>query len=141
MSFLQAHIIRFFECEEREGDSVFPEIEVAGRLRPSQQEVFEIAKTALPQGQRRLHVVAPPGSGKTVLGLYLWAELVRKPCLVLSPNSAIQSQWASRVDLFKIKGDLESHVSTDPRKPELLTSLTYQSITLPSRGISEIDQS
>lgn len=122
------------------GDSVFPEIEFAGQLRPSQQEVFEIAKKQLSQGQRRLHVVAPPGSGKTVLGLYLWAELVRKPCLVLSPNSAIQSQWASRVDLFEIDGDLESHVSTDPRNPELLTSLTYQSITLPSRGLNEIDQ-
>ncbi len=123
------------------GDPVFPEIEFAGQLRPSQQEVFEIAKEQLSQGQRRLHVVAPPGSGKTVLGLYLWAELVRKPCLVLSPNSAIQSQWASRVDLFRMEGGPESHVSTDPRKPELLTSLTYQSVTLPSRGMSEIDQS
>ncbi|MCP4476758.1 MAG: DEAD/DEAH box helicase family protein [Planctomycetaceae bacterium] len=122
-------------------DSVFPEIEFAGQLRPSQQEVFEIAKKQLSQGQRRLHVVAPPGSGKTVLGLYLWAELVRKPCLVLSPNSAIQSQWASRVDLFKIEGNLGSFVSTDPRKPELLTSLTYQSVTLPSRGLPEIDRS
>ena len=121
-------------------DLVFPKIEFAGRLRPSQQEVFEIAKTQLSQGQRRLHVVAPPGSGKTVLGLYLWARLVRTPCLVLSPNSAIQSQWASRVDLFKAEGDLKSHVSTDPRKPRLLTSLTYQSVTLPSRGLSDIDQ-
>lgn len=123
------------------GDSVFPKIEFAGQLRPSQQEVFEIAKKQLSQGQRRLHIVAPPGSGKTVLGLYLWAELVRKPCLVLSPNSAIQSQWAARVDLFKINGDPVADVSTDPRKPELLTSLTYQSVTLPSRGLSEIDQS
>ena len=79
----------------------FPSIIFAGRLRPSQSEVVSIAQKQLASGSQRLHVVAPPGSGKTVLGLYLWAEIIKRPCLVLSPNSAIQSQWAARVDLFE----------------------------------------
>ena len=88
---------------------------------------------------KHLHIVAPPGSGKTVLGLYVWADLVRKPTLVLSPNSAIQAQWAARTDLFDLDGK-EKFVSTDPKKPGLLTSLTYQSITMPKRGGNELNE-
>jgi superfamily II DNA or RNA helicase len=71
----------------------FPSIRFTGTLRPSQIEVVEIAKRQLATGERKIHVVAPPGSGKTVLGLYLWAECILVPALVLSPNSAIQAQW------------------------------------------------
>ena len=117
----------------------FPQINFSGQLRPSQATVVEIAQRQLAAGSRRLHIVAPPGSGKTVLGLYLWAELVRKPCLVLSPNSAIQSQWAARTDLFEFAGNQADLVSTDPTRPSLLTSLTYQSVTLPARKVQELD--
>src|SRR5690606_13080698 len=78
----------------------FPPIRFQGRLRPSQQDVVKIAQQQLQRGERHLHIVAPPGSGKTVLGLYLWAECICSPALVLSPNSAIQAQWAARTDLF-----------------------------------------
>ena len=79
----------------------------------------------------RLLVVAPPGSGKTVLGLYVWTDLVRKPALVLSPNSAIQSQWVARAEeLFELDGR-ESELSTTGKEPGILTSLTYQSVTMP----------
>lgn len=86
-------------------------------------------------------MVAPPGSGKTVTGLHLWAEVIRRPALVLAPNSAIQSQWAARTDLFRLHNDA-SHVglvSTSPHEPALLTSLTYQSVTLPSREDDALD--
>jgi superfamily II DNA or RNA helicase len=83
--------------------------------------------------------VAPPGSGKTVLGLYLWAECIRKPALVLSPNSAIQAQWAARTDLFTMDQAGAQAVSTNPKSPGLLTSLTYQSVTLPQRGDASDD--
>ncbi len=112
----------------------FPEISFQGRLRPSQEDVVEIARRKLAAGQRRLYIVAPPGSGKTVLGLYLWAQCVRRPALVLSPNSAIQAQWADKIDLFSVGAAGEPVVSTSPERPALLTSLTYQSVTLPGRG-------
>ena len=102
--------------------------------------MVEIARRKLQEGNRRLHIVAPPGSGKTVLGLYLWAELVRKPCLVLSPNSAIQSQWAARTDLFDLPTERQQLVSTDVNRPALLTSLTYQAVTMPARTVTAVDE-
>lgn len=117
----------------------FPDLRFQGTLRPSQRDVVAIARDKLAQGRRQLHIVAPPGSGKTVLGLYLWAECVRKPALVLSPNSAIQAQWAAKTSLFESTHSREQLVSTDPRRPALLTSLTYQSVTVPRRGDAAAD--
>ena len=123
------------------GDSgiVFPQIAFQGELRPSQSDVVRIAEAQLEAGQRRLHIVAPPGSGKTVLGLYLWAHVLRCPAVVFAPNSAIQAQWAARVSLFDVSPSNDATVSTSPDAPALLTSLTYQSVTLPSRG-RDLDQ-
>lgn len=120
-------------------DSNFPSIRFRGQLRPSQLQVRDVAREQLAKGERQLHIVAPPGSGKTVVGLYLWAELIRRPALVLSPNSAIQSQWAARTDLFDADMTQSMMVSTDPAEPKLLTSLTYQAVTLPRRGDDGLD--
>ena len=109
----------------------FGAIRFDGSLRPSQVASSAIIKRKLEEGERRLLVVAPPGSGKTVLGLYVWSDLVRKPALVLSPNSAIQAQWVARAEeLFELDGR-ESELTTDGKAPGLLTSLTYQSVTMP----------
>ena len=117
----------------------FGSIRFDGTLRPSQEEAASIIKPQLSRGEKRLHVVAPPGSGKTILGLYVWSDLVRKPALVLSPNSAIQAQWAARTSLFDLDGK-EDLISTDPKNPGLLTSLTYQSVTMPRKGGEDLDQ-
>ncbi len=120
----------------------FPEVRFDGTLRPSQAEVMKIAEQQLHKGENRLHIVAPPGSGKTVLGLYLWAMHIRCPAVVLSPNSAIQMQWAARTDLFSTKSGrpLIDFASTDPKSSSLLNSLTYQSVTLPRRGGDDLEQ-
>jgi len=119
-------------------DSSFP-VRFTGRLRPAQVDAVKIAQEQLAKGKRRIHIVAPPGSGKTVLGLYLWAECVQESAVVLSPNSAIQAQWASRTGLFEFPPELSNGVSTNPKAPGLLTSLTYQSVTLPERGGADLD--
>lgn len=122
-------------------DSPFPQIYFDGDLRPSQRDVAKIAREQLERGERRLHIVAPPGSGKTVVGLYLWAECARVPALVLSPNSAIQAQWAARTSLFKRRdaAELAPSISTQSREPGLLTSLTYQAVTMPAGASEELD--
>ena len=121
---------------------MFPDIKFSGKLRPSQSDVVKIAREQLEAGERKLHVVAPPGSGKTVTGLYLWAEVIKKPALVLSPNTAIQQQWAARTDLFtEDGGTIPVHrISMDPQRPSLLSSFTYQSVTLPTRDDETLDQ-
>ena len=116
----------------------FTGIGFGGDLRPSQVAATQVILDQIEQWQRKLHIVAPPGSGKTVLGLYVWSNIVRRPALVLSPNSAIQAQWAARTALFDLSGK-EDMISTDPKQPGLLTSLTYQSVTLPSRGSKDLD--
>lgn len=117
----------------------FGNIRFSGTLRPSQSAATSIILPQLERGEKRLHIVAPPGSGKTILGLYVWADLVRKPALVLSPNSAIQAQWTARTSLFNLDSK-DKFISTDPKKPGLLTSLTYQSITMPRHGGEGFDE-
>ncbi|MDP6866859.1 MAG: DEAD/DEAH box helicase family protein, partial [Candidatus Poseidoniaceae archaeon] len=101
----------------------FGNIHFSGTLRPSQVAAVSVIKPELEKEGKHLHIVAPPGSGKTVLGLYVWSDLVRVPALVLSPNSAIQAQWAARTSLFELDGK-EEEISTDGKNPGLLTSLT-----------------
>lgn len=137
--FQRAYILKVDAAVETCVTQAFPTIRFKGSLRPSQRDVVAIARRKLAEGQRRLHIVAPPGSGKTVLGLYLWAECLRAPAVVLSPNSAIQAQWAARIDLFQRDDVPDAAISTDPQQPGLLTSLTYQSVTLPLRGGDDLD--
>jgi len=75
-----------------------------------------------------LHIVAPPGSGKTVLGLQLCLEL-QQPVLILAPTLAIRDQWADRFRaLFLQTEALPDWVSLDIRRPSLMTIVTYQGL-------------
>ena len=78
---------------------------------------------------RRLHLVAAPGSGKTVLGLEV-IKRVNQPTLVLAPTITIRDQWVDRlVDLFLSPGSgRPSWVSTELRNPAFLTIATYQAL-------------
>ena len=78
---------------------------------------------------QRLHIVAAPGSGKTVFGL----EVVRRlnqPTLVLTPTLTTRNQWAERLsELFLDAGETrQAWVSTNLRQPALLTVSTYQAL-------------
>ena len=118
----------------------FGKIGFSGTLRPSQVASSSVIMKELESSSKELLIVAPPGSGKTVLGLYVWSDMVRLPTLVLSPNSAIQAQWVERAkELFHLDGR-ESEIGTDPTNPGILTSLTYQSVTLPRRGGDDLEE-
>ena len=76
----------------------------------------------------RIHIVAAPGSGKTVLGL----ELIRRldaPCIILSPTTTIRNQWGERfTESFLGDTDSEQYLSYDLHRLSLLTSVTYQAL-------------
>src|ERR1700728_1734053 len=78
---------------------------------------------------RRLHLVAAPGSGKTVLGLEV-IKRVNQPTLVLAPTITIRDQWVDRlVNLFLPPGSSKpAWVSTELRNPAFLTITTYQAL-------------
>jgi len=77
----------------------------------------------------RLHVVAAPGSGKTVLGLEV-VYRTNKPTLILTPTLAIRNQWIQRlVELFLPKeSETPDWVSRDLTNPGLITVATYQAL-------------
>ncbi|MCJ7839435.1 DEAD/DEAH box helicase family protein [Lederbergia sp. NSJ-179] len=77
---------------------------------------------------KHLHLVAPPGSGKTVLGLEVMLRL-NKPTLIVAPTVAIRNQWAERfVELFLQSRERPDWVSMDIYQPAFVTITTYQAL-------------
>jgi superfamily II DNA or RNA helicase len=81
---------------------------------------------------RRFHIVAAPGSGKTVLGL----EVVRRiaqPALVLAPTLTVREQWIDRLlaDFLNWEdaAQLEAQISRNVDAPAALTVSTYQAVS------------
>ncbi|HNP68946.1 MAG TPA: DEAD/DEAH box helicase family protein [Aequorivita sp.] len=74
-----------------------------------------------------LHVVAPPGSGKTVLGLEMMRR-INKKTLVLSPTLTIRNQWNERMLECFVKHENSISVSFNIKNPETITFSTYQSL-------------
>lgn len=115
---------------------------LALHLRPYQEEALRLLQERHRAGNRRFHVVAPPGSGKTLIGIAFLQQL-RLRTVVLSPNSAIQAQWVDKygrsttdiVDTMKtIWGNDVSHlISHDPESDAPVLSLTYQRIAARGR--------
>ena len=95
--------------------------------RSYQQRVLDELKDHL--DDNHLHVIAAPGSGKTVLGLEVMRRLNR-PALILSPTVAIRDQWIDRfVHSFMDNGqNIPAWISRDIRQPQFITASTYQGL-------------
>ena len=106
-------------------------------FRKYQQEIIELVKLKLEKGERELHIVAPPGAGKTIIGLQLITEL-KSPAIIVCPTTTIQAQWGQKLDLF-VPPEMEGFSTADvigthdarPLKP--ITLLTYQVLSTPGR--------
>ena len=92
---------------------------------------------------KRIHIVAAPGAGKTTLGI----ELIRRsgrPCLILSPRVIIRQQWLERIyESFISPGkrmEAEKYFSADIRCPGLITSATYQTLFCGMTGKKETEE-
>ncbi len=76
----------------------------------------------------RLHIVAAPGAGKTILGLEIIRRLGRK-ALVFAPTVAIRDQWVDRLSpLFLDVRPGADEVSLSLADPRQLTLATYQAL-------------
>jgi hypothetical protein len=85
---------------------------------------------------QRLHVVAAPGSGKTVLGLEVFRRL-GVPTVVLSPTRTIRDQWLARLDDFlpADAADPTAWTSRDLSALRFFNSLTYQALHARTRAV------
>lgn len=113
-------------------------------LRGYQKEILNLVLSKYENGERELHVVAPPGAGKTIIGLQI-VSLLKYPALILCPNTTIQSQWGHKLNLF-IPPELVDFGSAEfigthedkPLKP--ITVLTYQVLSTPGREQEYIEK-
>ena len=87
------------------------------------------------RSRRTFHVVAPPGSGKTLVGIEI-ARRIGRPVVTFSPTTTIQEQWRDKVRMFAPEGltaerqaALLNAVSSDPQRLGVISSLTYQSLS------------
>ena len=76
---------------------------------------------------KKLHVVAAPGAGKTTLGIEVIARL-QCPTLILCPTNTIKNQWRERIRTSFLQEKDYGIVSTFIRKPGYLTVTTYQAL-------------
>ena len=108
--------------------NTFPsEIRFRKSWRSYQQRVLSELEGHL--DDNHLHIIAAPGSGKTVLGLEVVRRLNRAT-LILAPTVAIRDQWVARfVGLFMDPANgTPGWISKDIRNPGFVTVSTYQGL-------------
>ena len=105
-----------------------PSWRFAGTFRPYQQRILERFDDL--KQDHRIHIVAAPGSGKTILGLELICRL-GQPALILAPTITIRDQWIDRFAAhFQHNGasNPRGWCSTSLHNPAFLTVITYQAL-------------
>jgi superfamily II DNA or RNA helicase len=108
------------------------ELAPAFAWRRSQRHLLELCSHVT---DRRWHLCAPPGSGKTLVGLEL-ARWLGGRTLVLSPTTAIRGQWLASTAMFG--ADPNTFASTDLDRPAWLYSVTYQLLGNPGQAEQEL---
>lgn len=105
----------------------FTNVKFKWSFRDYQQKVLDNAQKHLKD--KRIHIVAAPGSGKTILGLELVRRLGR-PALVMSPSVTIRGQWGERFaeSYLPDSESADDYISYNLAKPKLITSITYQAL-------------
>ena len=89
---------------------------------------------------QHLHIIAPPGSGKTILGLEVVIRL-NKPTLILAPTIAIRNQWIQRFCELFLQTDITPEwISKSVRNPKFMTVVTYQGLHAACNGLKEEDE-
>lgn len=105
----------------------FPEgIQFCYPWRTYQQRILNELDYHLRNGH--LHLEAPPGSGKTVLGLEVMLRL-NQPTIILAPTLTIKNQWESRfTELFLQQEVKPEWISMNIKSPAFVTVTTYQAL-------------
>ena len=103
------------------------EIKFKGEFRNYQKRILDNSEKYL--SDRKLNIVAAPGSGKTILGLEFICRL-NAPCLILSPTTTIRDQWGIRFkeSFLPENKNFDDYFSCNLNKPAFVNSITYQAL-------------
>lgn len=93
--------------------------------RPYQAKVLENFSSHI--DDNHFHIVAPPGSGKTILGIEIIKQIGKKT-LVLAPTLTIRNQWEDRLQNFFTTDCNFAQVSFNIKEPSDITFSTYQAL-------------
>jgi superfamily II DNA or RNA helicase len=104
---------------------LFDDLSFGGDWRRYQKAAIAAFERDREAGHRRTHIVAPPGSGKTLVGVELVRRIGRR-ALVLTPNSAVQMQWPRAIRKFGSPSDVSRTAGPEPAFP--IACMTYQSL-------------
>lgn len=86
----------------------------------------------------RHHFVAPPGSGKTIVGIET-IHRIGKPAVVFVPTTTIQSQWRDKIAMFLADDQkLDDLVSLDPNRLAPINVFTYQLLATPAQADEQL---
>ncbi len=99
-------------------------------LYPYQSEILSIFEKERTRGDKKIHIVAPPGSGKTIV----WLEMMTRldvPTLILVPNLTLQEQWKDKLEklFFESHETSEALISTSIHEIKKVNIVTYQSLS------------
>lgn len=115
----------------------FKNIAFSGEFRDYQQSVLNNLNKHM--HDKRIHIVAAPGSGKTVLGLEIIRRL-NEAAIVLTPSITIRQQWGERFNQHFVKeNDCSGYVSYSLKKPSLITCVTYQALHAAMKRIEDVE--
>ena len=118
--------------------AIFEDLSFGGSWRRYQKAAMAAFERDREAGRRNTHILAPPGSGKTLLGVELVRRVGRR-ALVLTPNSAVQMQWPRAVRQFGAPSDIARLAGPEPAFP--IACMTYQSLCQlddPSAAIRQV---
>lgn len=94
--------------------------------RPYQKRILDDVEKYIKD--KKVHIVAAPGSGKTVLGLEL-ARYLNNPVLILAPTITIKNQWIDRfITSFTNYKEVPDFISSDIYNLKFFNVATYQAL-------------
>jgi len=89
------------------------------------------------KADNHLHIIAPPGAGKTILGLEMLRR-VNKKTLLLAPTLTIKNQWKNRFLEFFDTNNSFNDYSSEIKNLKSLNFSTYQAIFSLRKGYKSV---
>ncbi len=106
-----------------------------------QYQILEVFHKELARGDNKIHIVSPPWSWKTIIGLEIMNQLfIRRKgvSLILVPNITLQYQWKDKLEKFFLESgeNVDNLVSLQLWEIKKVNILTYQIVSQTKSGKS-----